>query len=173
MITSKKGFTLIELLLVVVIIGIVAAFVLPKFGDVKEKAYVSAMKNDLRNLATEQEIYFSEHKHYIPENDATNDLLGVSLSEGVDVAYTDMNLDCFTYSSQRWCIPGAVITSTDDGLVEEENAYLMQASHEKTDLFCAQNLSSYHRDIAVWNSETQSAETVADVDPGEIVCQSS
>lgn|SRR5690606_12519597 len=60
----RKGFTLIELLLVVVIIGIIAALVLPKFGDVKERAYKAAMQNDLRNLATAQELYFEENDEY-------------------------------------------------------------------------------------------------------------
>jgi len=60
----RKGFTLIELLIVVVLIGILAALVLPKFGDVRERAYVSAMQNDLRNLATAQEIYFEQNGFY-------------------------------------------------------------------------------------------------------------
>ena len=77
----SKGFTLIELLLVVVIIGIVAAFVLPKFGDVKEKAYISAMKNDLRNLATDQEIYFEEYDGY------RNDPNTAPTSDGVTFTY--------------------------------------------------------------------------------------
>lgn len=80
-----QGFTLIELLLVVVIIGIVAAFVLPKFGDVKEKAYVSAMKNDLRNLATDQEIYFEEHGQYRPATVDTD--LNVPTSDNVHLQY--------------------------------------------------------------------------------------
>lgn len=57
---SKKGFTLIELLIVVVIIGILAAIAIPKFAQTRERAYVSAMKSDLRNLATEQEIWYSD-----------------------------------------------------------------------------------------------------------------
>ena len=58
---NRKGFTLIELLIVVVIIGILAAIAIPKFANTKEKAYLAAMKADLRNLATIQETYASEN----------------------------------------------------------------------------------------------------------------
>jgi type IV pilus assembly protein PilA len=55
----RGGFTLIELLIVIVIIGILAAIAIPKFGKTREKAYVKAMQSDLRNLAAQQEIYYS------------------------------------------------------------------------------------------------------------------
>ena len=58
------GFTLIELLIVVVIIGLLATIALPKFGFTKEKAYVSTLKSDLRNLATAQEAYWSDYSSY-------------------------------------------------------------------------------------------------------------
>src|SRR4030081_1395220 len=58
--SSKKGFTLIELLIVVVIIGILAAIAIPKFANTKDKAYVAAMKSDLRNLATYEEQYAAD-----------------------------------------------------------------------------------------------------------------
>jgi type IV pilus assembly protein PilA len=57
MVRNRKGFTLIELLIVVVIIGILAAIAIPKFASTKEKAYVTAMKSDLRNLLTAEESY--------------------------------------------------------------------------------------------------------------------
>jgi type IV pilus assembly protein PilA len=64
MLSNKKGFTLIELLIVVVIIGILAAIAIPKFANTKEKAYLTAMKSDLRNLVTAEEAYFAEWATY-------------------------------------------------------------------------------------------------------------
>jgi prepilin-type N-terminal cleavage/methylation domain-containing protein len=61
---SRKGFTLIELLIVVVIIGILAAIAIPKFANTKGKAYVTAMKSDLRNLVTAEEAFFSDSSKY-------------------------------------------------------------------------------------------------------------
>ena len=61
---DNKGFTLIELLIVVVIIGILAAIAIPKFSATREKAYFAAMKSDLKNLASQQEIYLSDEFAY-------------------------------------------------------------------------------------------------------------
>jgi prepilin-type N-terminal cleavage/methylation domain-containing protein len=61
---SRHGFTLIELLIVVVIIGLLAAIAIPKFANTKEKAYVGAMKSDLRNLATAEEAFFYDSAKY-------------------------------------------------------------------------------------------------------------
>jgi type IV pilus assembly protein PilA len=64
MLRNKKGFTLIELLIVVVIIGILAAIAIPKFASTKQKAYMAAMKSDLKNFVTSEESYFSDHNTY-------------------------------------------------------------------------------------------------------------
>ena len=78
---DRKGFTLIELLIVVVIIGILAAIAIPKFSATREKAYFAAMKSDLKNLASQQEIYYADEYTYT--NSSTN--LGFVQSEAVHV----------------------------------------------------------------------------------------
>ena len=59
---TRKGFTLIELLIVVVIIGILAAIAIPKFSDTKEKAFITSMKNDLRNLGPAAEAWYDTNQ---------------------------------------------------------------------------------------------------------------
>ena len=65
--TARKGFTLIELLIVVVSIGILAAIAIPKFANTKEKAYIAAMKSDLRNLVTAESAFFADSVKYTPD----------------------------------------------------------------------------------------------------------
>ena len=61
---NRKGFTLIELLMVLVIVGVLASMVIPKFSHTKEKAFIATMKSDLRNLVTAEEAYFADSLRY-------------------------------------------------------------------------------------------------------------
>jgi len=58
--SNQNGFTLIELLIVVVVIGILATIAIPKFSRMREKSYIAAVTSDLKNLASQQEIYLSD-----------------------------------------------------------------------------------------------------------------
>jgi prepilin-type N-terminal cleavage/methylation domain-containing protein len=75
----NRGFTLIELLIVVVIIGILATIAIPKFSSTREKSYMSAVRSDLRNLASQQEIYFSQNMSYASTVTQTD----LTVSQGV------------------------------------------------------------------------------------------
>lgn len=79
---DRTGFTLIELLIVVVIIGILASIAIPKFQAVREKSYIATLKADLRNLATQQDVYYNEMYSY----SADVAVIGFTASEGVNIA---------------------------------------------------------------------------------------
>lgn len=53
----RKAFTIVELLLSVVVLGILVGFAITKLGEVKERAYIATMMNDLRVYAHLQEQY--------------------------------------------------------------------------------------------------------------------
>jgi len=60
----KRGFTLTELLVVVILIGILAALAIPKFGKSTDKAMESEAKIALRQVQELQKVYYLEHKSF-------------------------------------------------------------------------------------------------------------
>lgn len=84
--TQRQGFTLVELLIVIVIIGILAAIAIPRFSATRERAFYKAMQSDLRNLVTQQEVYYSlPESEYTYAADVTDPLLEFHASSGVTV----------------------------------------------------------------------------------------
>jgi len=109
MLKARKGFTLIELLIVVVIIGILAAIAIPKFSATREKTYFSAMKSDLKNLQSQQEIYYSSAAaNYTYTTDKT--LLGFAASQGVTVTIGAANATGWSATSTH----AALIAATQN-----------------------------------------------------------
>lgn len=75
----RTAFTLVEILAVVVIVGILAAIILPRFGNSKSKATFTAVKSDLHNLTTMQEAFFYDYQRYTTDLDS----LKFNVSRGV------------------------------------------------------------------------------------------
>jgi prepilin-type N-terminal cleavage/methylation domain-containing protein len=120
--TNKKGFTLIELLIVVVIIGILAAIAIPKFANTKEKAYIAAMKSDLRNMATAEESYFADNQTYTTSLTAMNFTSSAAVTANVsDAKGTGWAADTKHPATAITCQVGFgsdSITGVGDGVIQ-------------------------------------------------------
>jgi len=63
---AKNGFTLVEILIVVVILGILAAIVVPQFTDASNEAKLSSLCCDLQTLRSQIELYKIQHNDIPP-----------------------------------------------------------------------------------------------------------
>ncbi|TPW17690.1 MAG: proteinral secretion pathway protein G [Halothiobacillaceae bacterium] len=66
---GQQGFTLIEVMIVVVILGILAAIVVPKIMDRPEQAKITKAKQDIRTLEGVLNLYRLDNSNY-PTTDA-------------------------------------------------------------------------------------------------------
>ena len=83
--TKKSGFTLVEILIVVVILGILAAIVIPQFTEASTEAKTSSLCTDLQTMRSQIELYKIQHNDNKPN--MTVDALG---NNGLTVC-TDIN----------------------------------------------------------------------------------
>ena len=58
---TRRAFTLIEILIVVVILGILAAIVIPQFTDASEDAMDASVRSTLRTIRSQIEVYNIEN----------------------------------------------------------------------------------------------------------------
>ncbi len=63
---KNTGFTLVEILIVVIILGILAAIVIPQFTEASNDARVSALVSDLQTVRSQIELYKVQHKDDYP-----------------------------------------------------------------------------------------------------------
>lgn len=58
---AAKGFTLVEILIVVVILGILAAIVIPQFTRASESAQAASVASQLQTIRSQVELYQVQH----------------------------------------------------------------------------------------------------------------
>ncbi|QGW81057.1 type II secretion system major pseudopilin GspG [Variovorax paradoxus] len=62
--TAQRGFTLIELMVVLVIIGVLAALIVPNVIERADDARVTAAKTDINNLMQALKLYRLDNQRY-------------------------------------------------------------------------------------------------------------
>lgn len=67
---AKRGFTLVEILIVVVILGILAAIVIPQFTEASTEAKLSSLCSDLQTVRSQIELYKVQHNDAVPVPEA-------------------------------------------------------------------------------------------------------
>jgi general secretion pathway protein G len=87
---AKSGFTLVEILIVVVILGILAAIVIPQFTEASTEAKLSSLCTDLQTIRSQIELYKIQHNDVLPnmavDVNGDNALTLVTLIDGSVVA---------------------------------------------------------------------------------------
>lgn len=63
---NKSGFTLIEILIVVIILGILAAIVIPQFASASTQAKQSTVQSVAQTLRTQIALYRLQHNDRLP-----------------------------------------------------------------------------------------------------------
>jgi general secretion pathway protein G len=69
--TRKSGFTLVEILIVVIILGILAAIVIPQFTNASEDARKNSLTSQLQTIRSQIELYKLQHRDAYPTSDGT------------------------------------------------------------------------------------------------------
>ena len=63
---NRKGFTLIEILIVVIILGILAAIVIPQFTNASKEAKQSSLVTQVQSMRSQIALFKLQHNDYLP-----------------------------------------------------------------------------------------------------------
>lgn len=105
--SQERGFTLVEILIVVIILGILAAIVIPQFTSASTDARQNSTKSLLQTIRSQVELYKLQHSDNLPGDDTGSgtpdfdefwDDLTLKTDMSGDTSATDPNLGPYLQS---------------------------------------------------------------------------
>jgi general secretion pathway protein G len=140
-IRGAAGFTLIEIMVVIVILGILASFVVPKIMDKPDQARVAKVKQDIRALESALELYKLDNFYYPTTQQGLEALVAKPSGEP---------------EARNWK-PGGYVKSLEKDPWGNPYQYLNPGTHGEIDIF---SLGSDNRpggegaaaDVGNWNT---------------------
>lgn len=140
--TMQRGFTLIEVLVVVVILGILAALIVPRIMDRPDEARVIAAKNDIRAIQSALNLYRLDNGVYPSTEQGL-----IALVQKPDTGNVPRN----------WK-PGGYLDRLPKDPWQNDYQFLSPGVHGEVDIFSLgadgqPGGEGYNADIGSWNLE--------------------
>ena len=128
---SKSGFTLVEILIVVVILGILAAIVIPQFSEASTQARTSSVQSNLQMIRSQIELYKIQHKDQIPGSDSATFIANLTSQTDIDGGTVEAGETAYGPYMQKW--PTNALNDSDALEVSAAAATATEGWHYHTD----------------------------------------
>jgi len=139
--TNNKGFTLVEILIVVIILGILAAIVIPQFSNASTDAKKNSLTSQLQTMRSQMELYKLQHNDKPPTKLAAPGLHGADpldwdqLTAQTDVSGTAGTAGAQKYGPYLQQIPSNPLNGSTL-LFEDDNANYTTLQNQTTSTAC-------------------------------------
>ncbi len=120
MTSARRAFTLVEILIVVVILGILAAIVVPRFVGARDEAAVGTTVYELEKLRRAIDVYMARHDNELP---------AVTAGDGTWGALTAGNGEYLKAAPMNPYVGGAssrviIIANAPDGAYQQTHGWV-------------------------------------------------
>lgn len=136
----SNGFTLVEILIVVVILGILAALVVPQFTRATNESTKATLARLLQSVNHQIELYRVQHSGGFPTNDLDSPLSegGANFGWGVLVSARYMKeAPRNPYTGSSVIMPGDEATAIGTASSQSDRGWYFEETPERLDIYAA------------------------------------
>lgn len=154
----RKGFTLIEILIVVIILGILAAIVIPQFTNASEEARRSSLASQLQTLRSQVELYKLQHLDDWPTNDGTQDAAKWTWGSLTGLTTVTVNGESKTYGPYLQNLPLNPLTNSTSVVADNPTDTAGYVLTDDGRIFAAGKGGTWFNDTTQKDQSTQPAQ---------------